>query len=180
MLLSKSLGVNKEGNLTVGGADCVALAKSFGTPLYVFDEGLIAENMRAYKETVEGYEGGGLVCYASKAFSCKEMARIAAREGLGLDVVSGGELYTARSADFPLSKYARADCDIAAVLNNSSLIGKLLQKRGAKLKDGAQIDDTALYANASNGTLKIFTRIDLRILGCYLELFSREKKNDGE
>jgi len=90
----------------------------------------------------------------------------------------GGMLKSCESpaADFPLSKYARADCDIAAVLNNSSLIGKLLQKRGAKLKDGAQIDDTALYANASNGTLKIFTRIDLRILGCYLELFSREKK----
>ena len=105
MFISKSLATNKEGHLTVGGADTIALANTFGTPLYVFDENLIIENMRSYKESIDTYyDGRGIVFYASKAFSCKEMARIAAREGLGLDVMSGGELFTAQTVDFPLDR----------------------------------------------------------------------------
>ena len=105
MFISKALGTTKDGSLTIGGADTRVLAKTFGTPLYVLDENLIIENMRSYKESIDTYYGGhGIVFYASKAFSCKEMARLAAREGLGLDVMSGGELYTAQTADFPLER----------------------------------------------------------------------------
>ena len=100
-MISESVGVNQNGNLTVGGADCVELAKTYGTPLYVFDENLIRKTCREFKSSIDNFYGGnGLVLYASKAFSCKEMYRIVGSEGLGCDVVSGGELYTALSAGF--------------------------------------------------------------------------------
>ncbi len=96
---------NTNGVLTIGGAEVPALAKEFGTPLFIMDKALIEENMRAYKSAIDkAYEGKGLVHYASKAFCTKEICRIAKAEGLGLDVVSGGELYTALSADFPAER----------------------------------------------------------------------------
>lgn len=99
MFVSKNLNVNAKGNLTIGGMDTVELAKKYGTPLYVMDEDLIRSNARSFKESIDRfYNGHGLVCYASKAFSCKEMYRVIASEGLGVDVVSGGELYTAIAA----------------------------------------------------------------------------------
>ena len=105
MFVSDCLNVNQNGNLTIGGADCAELAKRFGTPLYAMDEGLIRDNCRRYKTALDRYCGGnGLVLYASKAFCCKAMCRIAAEEGLGLDVVSEGELFTAISAGFPTEK----------------------------------------------------------------------------
>ncbi len=98
----ETLKVNSRGHLEIGGADCVDLAKQFGTPLYVFDEKQIRDMMRVYKDTIEKeYDGRGIVLYASKAFSCEAMYRIAAQEGIGVDVVSGGELYTAMKAGFP-------------------------------------------------------------------------------
>ncbi len=100
-MISECLGVNQNGNLTIGGADSVELAKKYGTPLYVFDEALIRKTCREFKNSIDEFYGGnGLVLYASKAFSCKEMYRIVQSEGLGCDVVSGGELYTALSAGF--------------------------------------------------------------------------------
>lgn len=100
-MISESVGVNANGNLCIGGADCVELAKNFGTPLYVFDENLIRKTCREFKASIDEFYGGnGLVLYASKAFSCKEMYRIVQSEGLGCDVVSAGELYTALSAGF--------------------------------------------------------------------------------
>ena len=105
MLVSKNLAVNEQGHLTAGGIDTVELAKQYGTPLYVMDEGLIREHCRSFKESMDRYYGGeGLVCYASKAFCCKAMCRIMLEEGLGLDVVSEGELYTALSVGFPPEK----------------------------------------------------------------------------
>ena len=97
--------VNGQGHLVLGGADAVALAEKYGTPLYVMEEEVIRAAMRAYRQSVERfYDGKGLICYASKAFACKEMYRIAKAEGLGADVVSGGELYTAGKAGFPMEK----------------------------------------------------------------------------
>ncbi len=100
-----TLKINKAGHLEIGGADCVELAKKFGTPLYVFDERHIREMMRIYRTTIDSeYEGNGLVLYASKAFSCKAIYEIAKQENIGVDVVSGGELYTALQAGFPAEK----------------------------------------------------------------------------
>ncbi len=104
-MLTESYSVNSKGHLLLGGADTVELAKEFGTPLYVFDENDIRNNCKNFKEAFdENYDGNALVLYASKAFSCKEMYRLINSEGLGADVVSGGELYTALAAGLPAEK----------------------------------------------------------------------------
>ncbi len=101
----ESLQINTKGHLEVGGADCVELAQRFGTPLYLFDEAYIRKMMRIYRDTLaQKYEGNGLVLYASKAFSCQAIYRIADEENIGIDVVSGGELYTALKAGFSAEK----------------------------------------------------------------------------
>lgn len=104
-MLTPNLTVNPEGHLCIGGADTVALAKTYGTPLYVMDENMIRENCRGYESVIaQEYGGNGLICYASKALSCKELYRIVHSEGLGADVISGGELYTALKAGMPAEK----------------------------------------------------------------------------
>ena len=101
----ETLKINEKGHLEIGGADCVELAKQFGTPLYVYDEDYIRSMMRVYKQTIDRcYNGYGQVLYASKAFSCKAIYRIADEENIGIDVVSGGELFTAIQAGFPADK----------------------------------------------------------------------------
>lgn len=107
MNVMNNLGVNEQGHLTAGGIDTVSLAEKYGTPLYVMDEVVIRENLRSLISSVDKYySGGGLVCYASKTFCCKAVCKIAEEEGAGLDVVSGGELYTAKAANFPMDKVA--------------------------------------------------------------------------
>ncbi|MBO4342628.1 MAG: diaminopimelate decarboxylase [Clostridia bacterium] len=102
MYVSDCISVNERGHLTIGSYDTVELAKQFGTPLYAFDENEIRRNIREFKKSIDDeYNGNGLVVYASKAFCCKEMLRLCNSEGAGVDVVSGGELYTAISVDFP-------------------------------------------------------------------------------
>lgn len=101
----ETLKINQAGHLEIGGADAVELAKQFGTPLYVFDEAYIRRMMGVYRDTLaKKYNGNGLVLYASKAFSCQAIYRIADQENIGIDVVSGGELYTALKAGFPAKK----------------------------------------------------------------------------
>ncbi|MEG0854659.1 MAG: diaminopimelate decarboxylase [Angelakisella sp.] len=104
-MIAKCLDTNALGHLTIGGRDTVELAQQYGTPLYVMDEGEIRSVCRSYVTSMERcYGGNGLIAYASKAMSCKAVCRIAMDEGLGLDVVSAGELYTAMSVDFPPEK----------------------------------------------------------------------------
>ena len=103
-MLTPNITVN-DGHLFFGGADCVKLAQEHGTPLYVMDETMIRENCRGYRDVIEAeYGGRGLICFASKALSCKELYRIVDSEGLGADVISGGELYTALQAGMPAEK----------------------------------------------------------------------------
>jgi diaminopimelate decarboxylase len=97
-------GVNKQGNLEIGGADAVELANKYGTPLYVYDVALIRERARGFKKTFEEHGMQAQVAYASKAFSAIAMIQLVEEEGLSLDVVSGGELYTAISAGFPTER----------------------------------------------------------------------------
>ena len=99
------LEVNEQGHLVIGGCDATELAKTYGTPLYVMDEMSIRENIRMYRDAMERhYEGKGMVLYASKAFCTTAICRIAHQEGIGLDVVSGGEIHTALAAGFPMEK----------------------------------------------------------------------------
>lgn len=96
-----TLKTNGKGHLEIGGCDALELANEFGTPLYVYDEAYIRTMMRVFKNTInKDYNGNGNVLYASKAFSCLAMYRIAKQEGIGCDAVSGGELYTALKAGF--------------------------------------------------------------------------------
>lgn len=90
--------VNERGHLLIGARDAVDLAREFGTPLYVFDEQKIRAMCREFKDAMAG---AGVVAYAGKAFMCQAMVRIVDQEGLNLDVVSGGEIYTALQAGFP-------------------------------------------------------------------------------
>ena len=105
MILHPHLNVNEQGHLTIGGVDTVALAKEFGTPAYIMDENVIRENCRTYRRAATEYFGkDALPLYASKALCFAGIYRIAAEEGLGVDCVSGGELYTAKAAGFPAEK----------------------------------------------------------------------------
>lgn len=91
-------------NLIFSGVDAVELAKKYKTPLYVISEDYIVERCREIREDFIEKHGKTMAVYASKAFLTKEMARIINREGLGMDVVSGGELFTAISVGFPMDK----------------------------------------------------------------------------
>ena len=105
MILYDHFDINGQGHLTVGGLDAVELAKEYGTPAYVLDENVIRQNCRTYKKAAtEHFGADALPLYASKALCITEMYRIAAEEGLGIDCVSGGELYTARKAGFPAER----------------------------------------------------------------------------
>ncbi|MDR6122515.1 diaminopimelate decarboxylase [Bacillus sp. SLBN-46] len=99
-----STGVNKSGNLEIGGVDAIELAQEYGTPLYVYDVALMRERARGFKRTFEEQNMKAQVAYASKAFSTVAMIQLAEEEGLSLDVVSGGELYTAIVAGFPVER----------------------------------------------------------------------------
>jgi len=104
MLVSENLNVNEKGNLTINGHDTTELAAKYGTPLYVMDEDMIRTHCRTFKGSIDKYyEGKGLPCFASKAFSCKEIYRVMKQEGMGIDVVSGGEIYTAFKAGFDMA-----------------------------------------------------------------------------
>ncbi|WP_416826812.1 diaminopimelate decarboxylase [Ectobacillus polymachus] len=104
MYLHGTSRINEQGHLEIGGCDTTELVKTYGTPLYVYDEAFIREKSRAFnlafKESGFSYQ----VAYASKAFLCLEMGKLAKEENLSLDVVSGGELYTALEAGFPAER----------------------------------------------------------------------------
>ncbi|QKG85951.1 diaminopimelate decarboxylase [Kroppenstedtia pulmonis] len=96
--------INAAGHLEIGGCDTVDLVKRFGSPLYVVDEARVREQMRRYKQAFRETGFSSQVAYASKAFSTMAMCRIVEEEGLFLDVVSEGELFTALEAGFPPSR----------------------------------------------------------------------------
>ena len=105
MIIHSHFDVNEKGHLTIGGVDTVDIAKEFGTPTYVLDENVIRENCRTYRRAAEEYFGAdALPLYASKALCFTGIYKLAAEEGMGVDCVSGGELYTAKKAGFPAEK----------------------------------------------------------------------------
>lgn len=96
--------INENGHLTIGGVDSVELAQKYGTPLFVYDLQLIRDRARGFIETFKKLGVKAEVAYASKAFSCVAIYQIAKEENLSLDVVSGGELFTAIQAGFPTER----------------------------------------------------------------------------
>ena len=103
MRLHGTMRINEMGHLEIGGCDAVQLAEEFGTPLYVLDEDCFRQNCRRYyRSFTELY--GAEVAYAAKALINTAVCQMVEEEGLSLDVVSGGELYTALKAGFPAGR----------------------------------------------------------------------------
>ena len=95
--------INELGNIEIGGCDLVSLAEAYGTPLYVFDETTIRTITRSYKEAYSSVPSINMM-YAAKAFMTKAICKIMQQEGFGLDLCSKGEIYTAFSSGFDMSK----------------------------------------------------------------------------
>jgi len=104
MFLHGTSRINDAGHLEIGGCDVTELKEQYGTPLYIMDEQLVRRRCREYIDAFTASGLGFQVAYASKAFSVMAMCRLADEEGLSLDVVSDGELYTALQAGFPAER----------------------------------------------------------------------------
>ncbi|HHW94503.1 MAG TPA: diaminopimelate decarboxylase [Mogibacterium sp.] len=103
-MIEKNITV-KDGTLYFAGQNTLELAEKYGTPLYLLDEDLIRENCRTYKNAVKKYfPEGSEALYASKANSFKRIYEIMTEEGIGVDVASSGEIYTALKSGYDLSQ----------------------------------------------------------------------------
>ena len=141
--------VDNQGHLCIGGCDVLNLAKEFGTPLYLFDEFTLRHKCREFTSEFSKYHPDTLVIYGSKAFLNKALALIFKQEGLGLDVVSGGEISIAHSVHFPFGKIyfhgnnktrdelkLALDCGIGRVVVDNSyeleLLNELANEKGIR------------------------------------------------
>ncbi len=104
-MINQNLSVNALGHLVIGGVDTVEIAEKYGTPTYVIDEAAVRARIAEFRDSLNNYYNGNSLClYASKALCCMELCRILASEGVGIDVVSGGEIYTAYKSGFPMER----------------------------------------------------------------------------
>ncbi|MBR2722009.1 MAG: diaminopimelate decarboxylase [Clostridia bacterium] len=102
-MICNNLSVRADGHLAFGGVDTVEMAQKYGTPLYLMDEDRIRERCRTYQLALhQAFDERAQALYAGKAASFRQIYRIMKEEGMGIDVVSSGELYTAASVGFPL------------------------------------------------------------------------------
>ncbi len=120
-----NIGIDENtGHLTFAGRDTVVLAEKYGTPLYLLDESYIRSMCRIYAAAMkEAFTGSSRPMFASKALSCKRIYQIVGEEGLGVDVASPGELYTAITAGFDPKNIVfhgnnKTDADIALAIDN--------------------------------------------------------------
>jgi diaminopimelate decarboxylase len=105
MLFPDTYEVNSAGHMSVGGCDLEDLAEAFGTPLYVYDEATLRGRIVEYRDGLQRtYGAESLVLYAGKAFLSIAIAKLMEEEEVGLDLVSGGELYLAEKAEFPMER----------------------------------------------------------------------------
>ncbi len=122
-MISSNITVNETSHLCFAGVDVTTLAARYGTPLYLLDEGRIRERCRTYKTAMEAAFGSAaLPLYAGKALCVRDLYRIMREEGMGIDVVSAGEIYTAKSAGFPMEHAyfhgnCKTDADIAMAMD---------------------------------------------------------------
>ncbi len=151
MYLHGTSRINAQGHLEIGGCDLTDLAKEFGTPLYIVDEAFVRQRAREY---MDAFRKTGLkfqVAYASKAFCVMAMCRVAEEEGMSLDVVSDGELYTALQAGFPAERIhfhgnnktpeeielaldANIGCFVVDNFTEMQLLNALAGQRGKRVK----------------------------------------------
>ena len=161
-LMPLTARVNEADHLEVGGCDVKQLVEQFGSPLYILDEQTVRVACQQYKQSFEkNYPGESLVIYASKAWNCLAMCAIVNSEGIGIDVVSGGELYTALAAGMPPEKIYlhgnnKAPEELAlAIATGCTVIAdnwhelELLAKLAQHKKDGTLISEEELPAGVS-------------------------------
>ncbi len=155
MKLFGTMDIKKE-ELCIGGVSSTHLCENFGTPLYVIDEQLLREKCKKYYKAFELEKGTNKVAYAGKAFLTIAMCQVINQEGLNLDVVSGGELFTAYKSDFPMEK--------VLFHGNNKTIEEI--KMGIELKVGIfvvdnfyEIEKINEIAKENNRIQKIFLRI---------------------
>lgn len=104
-MLYDNLGINESGHLTIGGMDAVTLAEEFGAPLYVLDEDRVRANCRTYVQALAQHmPAGSYPLFAGKALCFKGLYPVLEEEGMGADVVSPGEIYTALAGGFPAER----------------------------------------------------------------------------
>jgi len=122
-MLYDNLAVNEKGHLTVSGYDTKELAEQFGTALMLLDETVIRRRCRTYLSAMkEAFPAGSMPLFASKALSFKAIYQIMKEEGMGIDVVSAGELHTSVAAGFPVENAffhgnSKSDADIAYAMD---------------------------------------------------------------
>ncbi|MBR5797488.1 MAG: diaminopimelate decarboxylase [Clostridia bacterium] len=122
-MICNNLSVNSEGHLCFAGRDVTELAQKYATPLYLLDEDKIREKCRTYMQAMKTVFGGdSLPLYAGKALCIKDIYRIMREEGMGIDVVSPGEIFTAREGGFPMERAYfhgnnKTDADVAYAMD---------------------------------------------------------------
>ena len=104
-MICDNLSINQAGRLSFAGRDVTELAQKYGTPLYLLDENKIREHCRTYIRAMkQAFGADALPLYAGKALCIKDIYRIMREEGMGIDVVSSGEVYTADAGGFPMER----------------------------------------------------------------------------
>ena len=156
-MICNNLTVNEKGHLYLGGQDTTELAKQYGTPLYLMDEERIRERCRTYMSAMkEAFGTSSLPLYASKAASFKQIYRIMKEEGMGVDVVSSGEICTAVSVGFPMERAYfhsnnKTDADIDYAMENG--IGYFV------VDNREELDAIEYFASKRGITQKILLRL---------------------
>lgn len=156
-MICNNLSINEKGHLCLAGQDTVELAKLYGTPLYLFDEDRIRERCRTYQTAIkQAFGASASALYASKAASFRAIYRIMKEEGMGVDVVSSGEIYTAQSAGFPMEKAYfhsnnKTDADVKYAIENG--IGYFV------VDNREELDAIQFYAKEKEIKQKILLRL---------------------
>lgn len=123
-MICDNVSVNAAGHLSFAGFDTVELAQKYATPLYLLDENKIREKCRIYQSAMKTSFGeNALPLYAGKALCIKDIYRIMREEGMGIDVVSSGEIFTAVRGGFPMERAYfhgnnKTDADISYAMDN--------------------------------------------------------------
>jgi diaminopimelate decarboxylase len=148
--------VNTRGHLEIGGCDAVELAQQFGTPLYVMDEQAIRENCRRYRAAFDARYPKNDISFASKSYLNLAICKVMQQEGIGLDVASAGELYTAIKAVFPMEHVLmhgnnKSEAELQMALDHG--VGRVVVDNFWELRT------LAAMAREQGRTQKIFLRV---------------------
>ncbi|XHX79695.1 MAG: diaminopimelate decarboxylase [Stenomitos frigidus ULC029] len=181
-LLPLTATVNQHDHLEIGGCDVVDLVQKFGSPLYILDEATLRSACRQYRDAfIRYYPGVSQVLYASKAWNCLAVCAIVASEGLGIDIVSGGELYTALQAGVDPTKLylhgnnkARAELLLAVEVGCTIVVDNwhelktlvaIAEEQGRREERGERREESELTQNSELRTQNLsHTPLPIRIM----------------